>query len=264
MRARPTRARGLPRPPAQSRLRSVAAQPQRAQRARNRAWSARRRRCSWARASGSALHCTSSPKRLCTVFSPTTPPKPNRPGFFVQFLAHRRLPSSRPRRGPPSEPPRLRRCCPAGDIAVVEVNLSSLSSLYRSPPRRSLATTGARLSQPGHPRLSSSGRSARPAALTPSAIVAASRFAGEPRPCTPRPSRCALVACPAHPHASGRRCAVSTAEPSPNQRAAARPAPRARSAVAAVARDENGRKRSVNTKTITVFIFFYRKQNRKR
>jgi ribosomal protein L4 len=29
-------------------------------------------------------------------------------------------------------------------------------------------------------------------------------------------------------------------------------------------RDENGRKRSVNTKTITVFIFFYRKQNRKR
>jgi hypothetical protein len=29
-------------------------------------------------------------------------------------------------------------------------------------------------------------------------------------------------------------------------------------------RDENGRKRSVNTKIITVFIFFYRKQNRKR
>jgi hypothetical protein len=39
---------------------------------------------------------------------------------------------------------------------------------------------------------------------------------------------------PARPHASGRRCAVSTAEPSPNQRAAARPASRARSSVAAV------------------------------
>jgi hypothetical protein len=28
-----------------------------------------------------------------------------------------------------------------------------------------------------------------------------------------------------------------------------------------VTRDENGRKRLVNTKTITVFIFFYQKQN---
>jgi hypothetical protein len=200
-----------------------------------RAWSARRRRFSWARASGSALHCTSSPKWLCAVFSPTTPPKSNRPGFFAQFLAHRRLPSSRPRRGPPSEPSRLRRSRPAGDIAVAEVSSSSLSSLYRSPPRRSLDATGARLSRPGRPRLSSSGRSARPAALTPSAIAAASRFAGEPRPCTPRPSRCALAACLARPHASGRWCAASTAEPSPNQRAAACPAPRARSAVATVA-----------------------------
>jgi hypothetical protein len=30
------------------------------------------------------------------------------------------------------------------------------------------------------------------------------------------------------------------------------------------ARDENGRKRSVNAKIIFVFIFFYRKRNRKR
>jgi hypothetical protein len=76
---------------------------------------------------------------------------------------------------------------------------------------------------------------ARPAALTSSAVAAASRFAGEPRPCVSQPSRCALATCPARPHASGRRCAASTAEPSPNQRAAARPAPHARSTVAAVA-----------------------------
>jgi hypothetical protein len=76
---------------------------------------------------------------------------------------------------------------------------------------------------------------ARPAALTSSAVAAASRFTDEPRPCASQPSCCALAACPARPHASSRRCAASTAEPSPNQRAAARPAPRARLTVAAVA-----------------------------
>jgi hypothetical protein len=69
------------------------------------------------------------------------------------------LPPKRPRRGPPLEPPRLRRSRSAGDIAVAEVSSSSLSSLYRSPSRCSLAATGARLSRPGRPRLSSSGRS---------------------------------------------------------------------------------------------------------
>jgi hypothetical protein len=76
---------------------------------------------------------------------------------------------------------------------------------------------------------------ARPAASTSSAVAAASRSAGEPRPCASQPRRCALAACPACPHASGHRFTASTAEPSPNQRAAARPAPRARSTVAAVA-----------------------------
>jgi hypothetical protein len=40
---------------------------------------------------------------------------------------------------------------------------------------------------------------ARPAASTSSAVAAASRPAGEPRPCASQPSRCALAACPARP-----------------------------------------------------------------
>jgi hypothetical protein len=37
------------------------------------------------RAPGRRKHCISSPKRLCAVFSPTTPPKLNRPGFLRSF-----------------------------------------------------------------------------------------------------------------------------------------------------------------------------------
>jgi hypothetical protein len=78
---------------------------------------------------------------------------------------------------PPPEPR------PAG--APPLVRRGELVSSFLSPPLSSspfAGATGARLSRPGRPRLSSSGRSARPAALTSSAVAAASRFAGEPRP----------------------------------------------------------------------------------
>jgi hypothetical protein len=153
--------------------------------------------------------------------------------IFAQFLAHRRLPSSLHRRGPPSEPPRLRRSRPAGGITVAEVSSSSLSSLYCSPPRSSLHTVPLHPSRPFTVTSSPSSRPidcascrspcpyARPMAycrrslqrtaspvprragparprLAPSRsranVAVAPHFAGEPRPCASQPSRCARCA----------------------------------------------------------------------
>jgi hypothetical protein len=104
-------------------------------------------------------------------------------------------------------------------IAVAEVSSSSLSSLYRSLPRRSLAMAGFRLSRPRRPCPSPSRRSAivspvslcatfgllgqQPRALSPGQqespspsadVAAAPHLRSVPRPCASQPSRGARCA----------------------------------------------------------------------
>jgi hypothetical protein len=114
-------------------------------------------------------YSTSSPKWLCAVFSPTTPPKPNRPGFLRRFS---------PTVASPRHDLALRLATAAVGAAPRSLCLAAaprcrgelappLFSLHHSPPRffcrvgvASLAMAGARLSRLDRPRHSSSDRSA--------------------------------------------------------------------------------------------------------
>ena len=70
-------------------------------------------------------------------------------------LRHRRRRSHAPPGAPPPSPCGSPHSLRSASLCFAEVSSSPLSSLHRSPPRRSLATAGARLSRPGRPRPSS-------------------------------------------------------------------------------------------------------------
>jgi hypothetical protein len=190
-----------------------------------------------AHAPGRFLPCSA-----CAKFQRGKPPDAQLSSPTAQFLtlvAHflatislSASPIRRRSRAPPGAPPPSPNSLRSAPRCFAEVSSFLLSSLHRSPPRRSLAATEARLSRPGRPRLPSSGR---PQHATSSAIAAASRFTVEPRPA--RRSRVAVRSLHAQldPMPLVNVCAASTAEPNPNQRAAVCPAPRARSTVAVVA-----------------------------
>jgi hypothetical protein len=190
-----------------------------------------------AHAPGRFLPCSA-----CAKFQRGKPPDAQLSSPTAQFLtlvAHflatislSASPIRRRSRAPPGAPPPSPNSLRSAPRCFAEVSSFLLSSLHRSPPRRSLAATEARLSRPGRPRLPSSGR---PQHATSSAVAAASRFAVEPRPA--RRSRVAVRSLHAQldPMPLVNVCAASTAEPNPNQRAAVCPAPRARSTVAVVA-----------------------------
>jgi hypothetical protein len=171
-----------------------------AQRARDRAPRARRRRCSAGpRARTLGRHCISSQNRPTRSFFHPSP----------SFLA-----TTSPRNAVGAAP---RSLC----LAAVPRRRGDLVSPFLSPPLSSsplarhgrgsaepAQTPSSLLPCPSSPRV---GRS-RTAALLPSSLPPERRrssradvavvphFAGEPRPYTPRPSRCALAAHPAPRH----------------------------------------------------------------